>query len=165
MVPELRSGRFHYFYWLDGRTEEAKSLLSKAYADRGSLVAAFGLAVIADDANDAGRRDQLLKELITKHKNTRPKTMEMFQMLLETVLDPSGKKPLDQVALTHLIEGNEFARDFQPGFSELLAGWFLKNHGQVDAAKKFLERSADSSKLWIGYRSLAADAIKRLKPE
>ncbi len=145
------------FYWLDGRTEQAKAVLSKAY-NRGSLVAAFCLAMIADDAKDASRRDQILKDLIARCKQSAPKLVAICQMLLDTVLDPGGKKPLDQAALDRLIEANELRRDI----SEWVVGWFLKNHGQVETARTLLERAANSPNLWDGFRALADDAIKRL---
>jgi hypothetical protein len=149
------------FYWLDGRTEKAKAVLYKAYKERSSLIAAGCLAMIADDANDAGRRNQLIKEVIPKYKNAFPKLMETCQVLLDTILEPDGKKSLDKAALDRLIGGSASL----PGFGELLVGWFLKNHGQADTAKKLLERCANSTNVWIGFRSLASDAMTHLAPK
>ncbi len=149
------------FYWVDGRTEQAKALLSKAHKDRNSFVAACCLAMIADDSKDASRRDELIKDLISKYKKTASQFTDVLQMLLDTVLDSGGKKPLDQAALNRLIDASGRSRDFV----SFLAGWFLKNHGQPETAKNLLERCANSPNFWIGYRTLAADAIKRLKPE
>ena len=98
------------FYWLDGRTDQAKAVLSRAYSDRGSFFAACCLAMIADDAKDVGRRDEIIKGLITKYKKGDPQMMETFQMLLDTVLDPVGKKPIDPAALNRLIEKTRGSR-------------------------------------------------------
>ena len=57
------------FYWLDGQIEKAKTAFTRAYQNRTSITAALCLAMIADDEKDASRRNELLKELVTKHKN------------------------------------------------------------------------------------------------
>ena len=81
------------------------------------------------------RRDALLKEIVTKYADKSPKTVAICQLLVETVLDPNGKKPLDVAALDRLVES--IPEDARGNF-RFFAGWFLKNHGDAKTAKNYL---------------------------
>ncbi len=62
-----------------------------------------GLSGISDE-KDSARRDALLKEMATKHFDKAPKSAAIVKLFVETIFDPSGKKPLDIAALDRLIE-------------------------------------------------------------
>ena len=69
--PDLQNEEFAgYFYWLEGRNDEANKAFTRAFQNRKSISAAIALAIIADDEKDAARRNELLKELVTKYKDT-----------------------------------------------------------------------------------------------
>ncbi len=61
-----------YFYWLEGRSDVAKKAFTRAFQNRRSISAAIALAIMADDEKDASRRNELLRELVTKHKDQAP---------------------------------------------------------------------------------------------
>jgi len=147
------------YYWLDGSLEKAKDAFAKEYETSKSVSAALCAAIIADDEKDSTRRDALLKEIVTNYANKAPRTAPICKLLLETVFDASGKKPLDISALDRLIEGiPEDAR----GNNCFFAGRLLMNHGDAKIARKYLESSAQSPQIFYWYRFLANAAIKRL---
>jgi len=146
------------FYWLDGRPEKAKQAFGKAYEKSASVSAALCAAMIADEEKDPSRRDALLKEITTKHVDKAPKSVAICQLLVETVFDPSGTKPLDIAALDRLIES--IPEDGR-GNACFFVGWFLKNHSDAKSAKKYLQSCSRSPRSLIWYRYLADEAIKR----
>jgi tetratricopeptide (TPR) repeat protein len=148
------------FYWLDGRPEQAKVEFAKAYEKRISVSAGLGLAMIADDEKNTARRDELLGELVTKHKARAPKSLAICQMLVETVLAGEGaNQPLDIAALDHMIDS--IPEDGR-GNIDFFVGWFLKNHGDPKDARKYLERCAQSPQALMWYRHLTRDAVKKM---
>jgi tetratricopeptide (TPR) repeat protein len=146
------------FFWLDGRIEPAKKAFSKAFPERASVSAGLRVAMIADDEKDASRRDSVLKEIVTKHRDQAPKTVAACQLLVDTVFEPSGKKPLDIAALDQLIESTQ---EDGRGNICFFVGWFLKNHGDATNSKKYLERASQSPLTFIWYRYLADQALKQ----
>ena len=61
--------------------------------------------MIADDEKDSGRRNELIKELVTKHKDKAPKSMEICRIFLDTIFAPAGKeKPLDLAAVNRVLD-------------------------------------------------------------
>ncbi len=146
------------FYWLDGRPDKAKEAFAQAHERSASPSAALCLAMIADDEKDTKRRDAMLKEMVTKHANTAPKSSAICKLLVETVFDPSGAKPLDILALDRLLES---VPEDGRGNAYFFAGWFLKNHGDAKSARNYLQNCSRSRQSVIWYRYLADEAIKR----
>jgi tetratricopeptide (TPR) repeat protein len=151
---------FGCFYWLDGRIDKAKAVFAEAYQKQTSIAAALALAQIADDEKDAARRDALLGELITKHRDKAPKTIAISQIFLETILAPEGKaRPFDVAAVEPIVAS---IPEESRGNTEFFVGWLLKNHNQPQEARQYLQRCGDSPKTMIWYRYLANDALKRM---
>jgi tetratricopeptide (TPR) repeat protein len=145
------------FYWLDGRPALAKEAFGKAHEHSSSVSAALCLAMIADEEKDAGRRDQLLNEIVTKHADKAPKSAAVCRSFVDTIFNPGGTKPPDIAALDRLIEETpEVGR----GNMRFFVGWFLKNHGDSTSAKKYLQGCSQSPQSLIWYRYLADQAIK-----
>lgn len=153
---------FAYFYWLDGRTDKAKEIFLRAYRQTGSVSPAVAMAMILDDAKDAAGRNELIDH-VARHKDQFPKTGDICQLLLETVLAPEGKgKPLDLAAIERILAGiHEGGRSDMKFF----VGWFLKNHGHAAEARKYLEDCYHSERSFTWYRMLAHDALKRMGPK
>lgn len=150
------------FYWFDGRTEKAKQDFRRAFEKYASVSAALCLALLADDEKDTAKRDAILNEFLTKNANKAPRSAAITRLLVESILSPNGKKPIDLAQLDRLVES---VPDDGKGFAYFLAGWFLKNHGDADAAKKYLGRCAEFPKALIWYRYLCDAAIKRGLPK
>jgi uncharacterized protein HemY len=147
------------YYWLDGQTDKAKEAFRKAYEQRMSVSAALCLAMIDDDAKDTAKRDEILKELTTKRKDKSPQSLAVCQLLIDTVLNPGGSKPLDVAA----VDGaNEAMPEAGRGNVDFFVGWFLKNHGDPQNAKKYLARCSGSQHALSWYRYLAHAALKRM---
>ncbi len=115
--------------------------------------------MIGDDEKDAARRDVILRELTTKHKDKAPKSMAVCQVLMDTVLNPGETKPLDAAAIDGALE---VIPEAGRGNAEFFVGWFLKNHGDAQNAKKYLERCSRSQHTLSWYRYLADAALKRM---
>jgi tetratricopeptide (TPR) repeat protein len=152
----------HYagcFYWVDGRLDEAKKTLTEAYTTKPDIRFVLGLAVLADGAKDAPRRDALLTEVVTKYAGRSPKTAAITKLLLESIFNPGGAKPLDVAALDRIVESlPENAR----GNSCISAALLLKNHADPKTAKKYLELCARSPNTYLWYQCLAQLALKQL---
>ena len=152
-----------YFHWLEGDLEKAKAELAVAYEKRTSILSALCLAMIADDEKDSGRRNELIQELVTKHKDKAPKSVEICRLFLDTVFAPAGReKPLDLAAVDRVLESiPEIGRSN----AEFFVAWFLKNHGDPQDAKKYLQHCAESHYTVNWYHFLAQDALKRLSAD
>ncbi len=159
--PDLHNEEYSgCFHWLEGRTEVAKSEFAKAYQTRTSISAALNLAMIADDEKNAARRDELLKELVSKYQDKAPKSMATCRILLDSIFAQGATKPpLDTVAIDRLIDSLP-AEKRSP--TEFFAGWFLKNHGYTQNAKKYLESCHQSPHTLPWYAYLAGAALKQM---
>jgi tetratricopeptide (TPR) repeat protein len=160
--PDLHNEEYSAcFYWLDGRLEKANADFARAYQNRTSISAALCLAMIADDQKNVARRNELIKELVTKHKDKAPKTVELCRMFLDTVFAPPGSnRPLDVLAVDRVLQSIE--ADGR-GNAEFFVGWFLKNQGDSARAKKHLQQTMDSELTGNWYRVIARDALKAME--
>lgn len=154
---------FGYFYWLDGQVGKAREIFARAYEKDTSIAAAIALAQIADDAKDAARRDELLKELVTRHREKAPRTLEICQIFLDSIFAPEGKgKPLDLAEIERILSS---VPEEGRGNMEFTVGWFLRNHGYPEEARRLLERADRSDKTLNWFHLLATDALRRMGPK
>ena len=86
-----------------------------------------------------------------------PSRRRSVKLLVETIFDPAGKKPLDIAALDRLIES--IPEDGR-GNACFFVGWFLKNHGDPKSAKKYLQSCSQSPQSVIWYRYLADECYQ-----
>jgi tetratricopeptide (TPR) repeat protein len=158
--PELLNPEYAgCFYWLDGRLDQAKDAFNRAYKRNNSVSAALCLAMMADDEKDAVGRDALLREITTTHSTKAPRSAAICKLLVDTAFDREGKKPVDAAALDQLVESIPAEGRGNAG---LFVGWFLKNQGDLQNAKKYLQICSESPHAVFWYRYLADGAIRRL---
>ncbi len=120
----------------------------------------MGLAMIADDEKNTVRRNELMNELVIKHKDKAPKSIEICGIFLETLFAPEGRgRPLDIAAVEKVVAS---IPDDGRSNAEFFVGWFLKNHGDPTGSKKYLQRAADSPQIFNWYYFLAKDALTRV---
>ena len=137
------------YFWFDGNVDKAKEAFRKAVEKTASFSATLSLAMIANDENDTAATP-CSNDIVTKRAAEGPNSAAMCKLLLDTVLSPSGKKPFDAAAADRLID--KVTNDKKAGL-RFLAGWFLKNHGDVALAKTYLRSSrSDSPQLFVWYR-------------
>ena len=149
------------FYWLDGQHEKARTVFSTAYNQSKQLGSGLCLAVLVDEAGDAVRRNSLLKEIAANNKQKMSWLTELLQYLLDTLLDPGGeKKAFDLKELDRRLEA--CPRNMR-SFAAFFVAGFLRNHGQIETARKLYGGCADSGPLWGWYRQIAGDAVKSMK--
>jgi hypothetical protein len=136
-------------------------VFSTAYNQSKQIGTGLCLAILVDEAGDVARRNSLLKELAANNKQKMSWLTEPLQYLLDTLLDPGGdRKAFDLKELDRRLEAcPENLRSF-PAF--FVAG-FLRNHGQIDTARKLYGSCASSKILWEWYRQIALDALKSMR--
>ena len=76
------------YHWLEGQTEKAKSEFASAYRTRTSISAALCLAMVFDDEKNAGKRDELVNELVARHGDKAPKSIAICRLFLQLDLRP-----------------------------------------------------------------------------
>ncbi len=160
--PDLQNEEYTgYFYWLEGRRDAAKPAFTRAFRNRGSISAALALANVADDEKDAASRNEILEELVTKHKDKAPRSIEICRIFLESIFAPDGaSRTLDIAAVDRTLESiPEEGRSN----AEFFVGWFIKNHGKPSLARKYLMHAARSEYTMVWYAYLAQDALKGLE--
>ncbi len=148
------------FNWLEGWLDKAEAEFVKAYSTRTSVSAALGLAMIYDDENNVARRNALVKELVAKHSDKAPKSVAICRLFLDSIFAADQtKKPLDIVRVDQIISSvPEEAR----ANTEFFAGWFLKNHGDRQDARRYLQDCVNSRNINSWFWFLANDALKRM---
>jgi hypothetical protein len=145
------------FYWLDGRLDQAKASLARAYQTRTSISAALALAMIADGERDTDRRDALISELLTKHRDKARMSLAICQILDNKLFVADGKlDPLDVAAVDRVLMAMPVE---SRGNAEFFVGWFLKNNDDPARAKIYLKRAFDSGQTLNWYHYLAKDAL------
>ena len=149
------------FYWLSGSPRKAMDHLRKSYEDQTSISAACSLVLIADDLDDAGRRDPLIDELWTKHRARAPRTIETMKLLGDS-LKTGDRAALNLATVDKIIESTP---PEGRGNIEFLVGWFLKKHGKPEDARAYLLRATQSSGTYGWYAILAQDALRRMGGE
>jgi hypothetical protein len=116
--------------------------------------------MILDDEQNAGKRDELINDLVARHSDKAPKSMAICRQLLDSVSAPDGtKKTLDIASLDRIIGS---VPEESRANTEFFAGWLLKNHGDPQSAKKYFEHCISSRNTMNWYWFLANDALKRL---
>ena len=102
----------------------------------------------------------ILTELTTKHKDKAPKSLAICKMLMDTVLEP--RREASRSTLPRLMVLIEAIPEAGRGNAEFFVGWFLKNHGDPQNAKKYLERCSRSQHAVSWYRYLADAALNAM---
>ena len=119
--------------------------------------------MIADDEKDAARRNELLSDMVTHHKDKAPLSLAICRLFLESVFDPEpAGGPLDFDKLDQVIASiPENGRSN----AEFFVGWFLKNHGDPARARAYLQRTLESRFTDNWYYYLVKGALARMDPK
>ena len=125
--------------------------------DPANSIAAF---LLADELGDQARRDRLLEELCTNIQRQVPRMVTIGRMMRDALAD-GGKGSLDLAAVDKVL-GAMPARNRRN--ADFLVGW-LKNRGQTESARKYLQRAADSSQTHPGLRQIASDSVRAPDPQ
>ncbi len=149
------------FYWLDGQHEKAKAAFTRSCKPKLKAGDGVCLAVLLDQAGDAALRNTLMKEIVAQAKKPYSPWIEVLLYVNDTVLDPGdAKKALDPSEVERRIQA---CPENQRSFVEFFVAGFLKNHGQVELARKLYGRCTDSPTLWVWYQYITKDALKSMK--
>jgi hypothetical protein len=147
-----------YFYWASGSLKKARDSFVKAIeANPSEIMGIAHLALVADELGEAARRDELLTRFCTQHKTVAPKTVELAEVF-RGWLAGGSKGAADLAAADRVIAA---LPPDNRGNLEFFVGRLLMTHGQPDAARAYLKRSADSPKTYEWLRIIAADLVGR----
>ncbi len=111
------------------------------------------MTLVADEFGDVARRDELLTRLCTQYKDKAPKTVQLAEVC-RGWLAGGCKGPLDQAAADRVIASLPAE---SRGNLEFFVGRILLTHGQPDAGRAYLKRSAASTQTYEWLRIIAAD--------
>jgi tetratricopeptide (TPR) repeat protein len=143
--------------WAAGSSKQALESLEQAQRAQPTAANAIAAFLLADELGEKARRDRLLEELCTKLQRQVPRMVAIGRMMRDALAD-GGKGSLDLAAVDKVL-GDMPART--RGNAEFLVGRFLFNRGQLDSARKYLQRAADSSQTYPGLRQIAVDSVRQ----
>jgi tetratricopeptide (TPR) repeat protein len=147
-----------YFYWSTGSLKKARDSFAKAIeANPSETMGIAHLALVADQLGDAKERDELLSRLCTEYKDRAPKTVELA-LVFRGWLAGGCKGPVDTAAAERVIAS--LPADNR-GNLEFFAGRILLTHGQAEAGRSYLKRSADSIKTYEWLKIIAGDIVRQ----
>ncbi len=159
---------FGHYFLLTNDLEQAFVRYRRAY-DRGHD-AATGLyaALVADQLGKTADRDAIFSQIINRPLAGKTKDQEdayrKFVSQLREMLPPKSAPRLDFVEVDKVLATAPSVGIYAatlPGF----AGLFLKKRGDLDGAKKYLIRAAQS-KAWLNVnRVLACQLLREMKVE
>jgi tetratricopeptide (TPR) repeat protein len=156
-----RDGVEGAFNWLDGRLEPARAAFTRSCKPSPKLSEGLSLAVLLDAAGDAALRNKLIKKVTEQNGKRYPQLTAAIQIVVDKVLDAvETKKHLDASEVERLIQA---CPQKQRSFAEFCIAGFLRNHGEIEQARKLYERCADSPMLWVWFQYIAKDALKAMK--
>ena len=150
------SQRDGFALWAAGSPKQALEAIEQAERVQPNPANAIAAFLLADELGDTARRDRLLDELCSNLQRQVPRMVKIGRMMRDTLAD-GGKGSLDLAAVDTVL-GAMPART--RGNADFLVGRFLLNRGQVESARKYLQRAADSSQTHPGLRQIAADSVR-----
>ncbi len=146
--------RAAYFYWSSGSTKRAQAAFEAVFEAEPSFANGISAAIVADEAGDSGRRDQLMERLCTAMKEQAPKSAAILQLMRESL---AASQPLDLAAVDPILasispEGR--------GNAEFFVGKFLLNRGRADVGRDHLRKASRSGLTHDWSRQIAATILR-----
>jgi tetratricopeptide (TPR) repeat protein len=138
-----------YSFWLSGSTKKARDAFEALFAEKPSPQMGIGIALTADEAGDAARRDAVMEQLCTKMKDQAPKTLAICQLMRDSL---AANKPLDLAAVDAIL--GTIPPETR-GNAEFFVGKFLMNRGQAEAGRNYLRKAGESRQTHDWTREIA----------
>ncbi|HEV8000365.1 MAG TPA: hypothetical protein VGP63_10825, partial [Planctomycetaceae bacterium] len=124
------------------------------------------VVLLADSLQITGFRDQFLKTIVEtpSNKSDHNTGIEYYKQLaaqFQRALKPEHNQKLDLAAVDKIIAASSDV--LQPSTLAYCVGVFLKNHGDLESAKKYFIRCAQAND-WDGIEhSLACQMLREMK--
>jgi tetratricopeptide (TPR) repeat protein len=144
-----------YYRWLSGSNKKALDSFNQLYAAAPTASLGLSLMLLADEAGDTARRDEVLKDLCTKMRAKAPKSIEACDLMRESL---AAGKPLDLKRVDAIVQSTH--PDGQ-GNLHFFVGKFLTNRGQAEAARSYLQKAIDSPQTYDWYRAIASALVRQ----
>jgi tetratricopeptide (TPR) repeat protein len=156
------------YYLLTNEPDKALVLWKRSYEVREDPFAGLHSALVADTLGKTAERDALLKRVIdTKlpENYLEFKTSQYYQQLaaqFQAMLPPKAAKQLNLPEIEK-IQTAAMSDKLRPSTLLYFVGVFLKNRGDLDTAKKYLIRCAQSNDWDVRNHVLACQLLQELK--
>jgi tetratricopeptide (TPR) repeat protein len=154
-----------FYYLATGEPDKAFLLLQKTYENGHEYYAGLHAAIVADTLGKSDERDALLKQVVeTKlpHNFVESRGGELYRPLAEqfrVVLGSKGAKQLD----LEKVEKIQSESHLPASVLRYFVGVFLKNRGDLENAKKYLKRCAQSGDWDQVEHVLACQLLREMK--
>jgi tetratricopeptide (TPR) repeat protein len=154
--------RIACYYLTTGEPDKALILLQKAYGYLHECYAGMHGVIVADTLGKSDERDALLKQVIetrVPENFVESRGIEVYTplaVLFREALAAKGTKPLDLAKVDAILSKSGLPRSVLRYF----VGVFLKNRGDLENAKKYLIRSAQSTD-WNQFENMLACQLLR----
>jgi tetratricopeptide (TPR) repeat protein len=167
-IAALFSGQYRYigfYYLLTGAPEKASVLFEKTFEQTHDLYAAAYAALIADEFGKAKERDKYFQQILDfklpKDVREAPggDDYQKLVLQLQKMLPPQNAGQLDSQAIDKILS----SRGIDRAVLEYFIGVFLKNRGNLEGAKKYLTRCAQSKNWQLVEPALASQLLRELK--
>jgi tetratricopeptide (TPR) repeat protein len=155
-----------HYYLLTDEGAKAFLLYQRAYEDGHDPFEGFHAAIIADTLGNTAARDQLLQKL-SAVKSRRPRILHFKQLAeqLRKMLPPQQAKHLDVAEVDKIIAAMSLSTSVDPSVLPYFVGAFLKNRGNLETAKTYLIRCAQSDDWRQINHALACRILREMKVE
>jgi hypothetical protein len=154
---------------LVGDTAKAIGPLQRAFDKGHEYFSAFHAAVAADTLGKTAERDAFLKQIIETEPPAKPSegkpAVQCYRQLagyVREILPPKSAKQLNIAEVDKILSGAR-ATGLSTSTLPYFVGMFLKNRGDVEGAKAYLIRSAQSKDWQRVNHVLACQILREMK--
>src|SRR5262249_43360482 len=149
-----------FYYLLNGEPDKAFLLFQRSYEKRKDPQVGLHAALLADALGKTAERDTLLQQVVDiklPANYAEARGSEYYSQLagqFRKLLVPEEGKPLDLAEVDKILAAGT-ANDLQPSRLPYFVGAFLKNRGNVEAAKGYWIRCAKANDWEVSNHVLA----------
>jgi len=155
------------FYLLTKEPEKALAVFQKAYSRSRFVYDAMQLALITDGLGDAPRRDSYLAAVALTGLGKDPKTvLGMYSRLvamMKNALPPGSMKTFDYQKLDKLLDEARKCKPRSDTNFKYFVAVFLKNRGEMEKARYYLIRAAQTEQERWRCQTLASQLLHEMK--
>jgi tetratricopeptide (TPR) repeat protein len=160
--------RIAIFYLLTNEPDKALVVAQRAYENRKDPYNGLLAAIIADGLDKTAERDRLLTEVTSTtlpHNYTEAPTQDFYKRLAALMRDTVTTKKVPQLNLAEFdkLQAEAAPEKLYPSVLQYLAAVFLKTRGDLENAKKYLIRAAQSDDWQNSNHVLACQLLREMK--
>jgi tetratricopeptide (TPR) repeat protein len=144
------------YQWINGDLKAALGSFRQAYRQSPGFGPCLSIMAVADLQGDQSTVAEYRKLLLAKHRQEAPKIVRIVELLPEA-LKAGNSRPPDLKAVKEVLE--TMPPPARPS-AEIWIGLFLRSHGQMAAARPFLEHCIPARTIPEWHRAFAGSALR-----